>query len=98
MKTHIIRDTKVGISGISAVFAKKMTTWSLDYAREDLKERNVIAFKAIRDQQKLVDKMVSKGLITPDAEGKISEEAIKKASETLEKVLANLASTYDIEL
>ena len=98
MKTHIIRNTREGISAITGVFAKSMTTWALDYAREDAKERNNIAFKVIKDEQKLVQKMVKHGLVVANDNGEIAEKDIKEASKLLDAAIAKLAATYDIEL
>lgn len=98
MKTHIIRDTKVGIAAMTSVFAKSMTTWSLEYAREDKKERNNIAFKTIKDEKKLIQKMIKNGLVTTNDKGEVSEKDVKEASKMLDDALASLAATYDIDL
>lgn len=94
MKTHIIRDTKTGIAGITAVFAKSMTTWSLDYAREDKKERMAIAMRALKDEQKLLHKMEKQGLLKENA----SKEEVAEASAKLDAILTSLAASYDIDL
>lgn len=94
MKTHIICDTKTGIAGITSVFAKSMRTWSLDYAREDKKERMAIAMRAIKDEKKLIQKLQKQGLLGENP----TEEAVAAASAKLDAILTSLAASYDIDL
>lgn len=98
MKTHIIRNTRVGISSITSVFARSMTTWALDAAQEDKYERSKIAFKAIKNEEKILNKMADHGWIREGADGTFSEKDVQDAHQRLDSVLESLAKDYDIEL
>lgn len=98
MKCHVIRDTHRGLGAVASVAAQSLTTWALNAAREDKKERERIAFKALQDEAKLVDKMIAKGLVTKDADGNVSEASIKEAKKGLNDVLVALATRYEIDL
>lgn len=94
MKTHIIRDTKTGIAGITSVFAKSMTTWALDYAREDKKARMDIALRAMKDEKKLIQKLQKQGLLPNNP----TEAEVSAASAKLDGILTSLSASYDIDL
>jgi hypothetical protein len=80
MKTHIIRNTRIGVSNIASVWAQKTTTWALDMAQEDKLQRLEIFKKGAKADKALVEYMTAEGL-TPSA---------------IEDYFAKLADTYNI--
>lgn len=80
MKTHIIRNTRVGLSNVASVFAQKTTTWALDMAQEDKLTRIEILKKGLKADKELSDYMAAEGL----------------DSSAVEAYFAKLADTYNI--
>ena len=80
MKTHIIRNTRIGVSNIASVFAQKTTTWALDMAQEDKLQRMEILKRGLKADKALVEYMTAEGLNPSDIEG----------------YFAKLADTYNI--
>lgn len=75
MKTHIIRNTRIGISNLAAVWAQKTTTWALDMAQEDKLQRMTIFKKGIKADKALAEYMVAEGLSPSAIEGYFSKLA-----------------------
>ena len=80
MKTHIIRNTRIGVSNIASVFAQKTTTWALDMAQEDKLQRISILKRGMEADKALVEYMTAEGLNPSD----------------IESYFAKLADTYNI--
>lgn len=66
MKTHIIRNTRVGLSNVASVFAQKTTTWALEAAIDDQKDRQKILVKGLKQEAKFASFLQEKGLTSED--------------------------------
>lgn len=80
MKTHIIRSTRVGLSNVASVFAQKTTTWALEAAIDDQKDRQKILVKGLKQEAKFASFLQDKGLTPKD----------------VSDYMQTLADTYDI--
>jgi hypothetical protein len=80
MKTHIIHNSRIGISNILSVFAQKTTTWALDMAQEDKISRGEILKRGLKADKALAEYLSSEGIVPSD----------------VEKYFAQLAETYNI--
>lgn len=80
MKTHIIRNTRVGVSNVASVFAQKTTTWALELAQEDQLARKELLKKQLLQQKELEAFLASENL----------------TKEAAEETLQQLADTYNI--
>lgn len=77
MKTQIIKNTRIGISNIASVFAQKTTTWALDMAREDQKERAKVYTDLVRDQKRIHEKLADLGVTEAQADAMLLALATK---------------------
>lgn len=80
MKTKIIRNTRVGLSNVAAVFAQKTTTWAISMAQDDQKDRLELLKNGL-EAQKAFDQY-------------LKDNQLKEAD--VDNYFAKLADTYGI--
>ena len=75
MKTKIIHNSRVGLSNVASVFCAKTTTWAMEMAQDDQKERLELLRKGLKAKKAFIQYCAQHQLSQADVERYFEELA-----------------------